>query len=70
MNWVHTQCERCWFDHNPDRFPVRVMPQPGSLPKVEPCCFCHKPTISGIYVRRHPDSTELQCKETDIHKDD
>ena len=56
--WNHQQCYPCWFDTwGLDREPVRY--RHGREP--EPCCFCGRPTASGILVRVRPGSGEIPC---------
>lgn len=57
--WNHPICDECWKDKcelegESGRTPYRVK---GPFLSREKCCFCHKPTESGIYVRGKPEET-------------
>lgn len=60
--WTHTICEDCWnLKHPEGRTPLRLVQRERHI---EACCFCNKPTASGIYVREAPYSSNLSCKGT------
>lgn len=48
-NWNHYSCEECYDDIYHGRQPIKLTED-----KAKPCCFCGRPTFSGIYVRRDP----------------
>jgi hypothetical protein len=51
MNWTQPICEDCWerfFPHKGE--PVRLIDK-----EPERCAWCGQVTLSGIYVRAHPD---------------
>jgi hypothetical protein len=64
--WTHNICEACWIDTEGTfdalgrlvsvRRPVRAVADGMAC---EMCCLCAKPTISGIFIRRDPQS--LNC---------
>lgn len=56
--WTHTVCEVCWFDQNPDRFPVMIRRDPADR-TVDFCCFCGSLKVTRIYLRESPDSPRL-----------
>lgn len=56
--WNHLMCEACWNTRNPHRTPIKVREEYRDE-SATPCCFCGKPTQSGIYVRHDPQ--ELLC---------
>jgi hypothetical protein len=48
-SWDHYICGACWKVREPERMPRRVVGAPETT-----CCFCLKPTNSGIMIRRNP----------------
>lgn len=62
--WNHQQCYPCWFHKwGLTREPVRF--KHGSTP--QPCCFCGRPTASGIFIRARPGSGEIpHCPDPGI----
>jgi len=60
MNWTHRICEDCWNERNPDRIATKIIPM---YARVEECCFCHKDTASGIYIRHNPKELNCKCEE-------
>lgn len=51
--WNHRQCYPCWFHKwGLSREPVRY--RHGVA--VQTCCYCGRPTASGIYLRERPGS--------------
>jgi hypothetical protein len=54
--WNHQQCYPCWFNKwGLARQPVSFTH--GRNP--EPCCFCGRPTASGIFIRVRPGSGQI-----------
>jgi hypothetical protein len=53
----HLSCIECWERNFPDQIPFRVK-QAG----LDSCCFCGKPTVSGIYVRANAREERLWCE--------
>ncbi len=43
----HPQCNICWFEE----FGISQHPARIQRPVIESCCFCGRPTDSGIYRR-------------------
>jgi len=63
MGWNHYICELCWqlrckANNEPGRRPVQVKDY-----HERPCCYCGKPSTSGIFVRENPESAELFCNK-------
>ncbi len=50
--WTHLMCDDCWYLEKGTQVPVAVKGDPRA-----PCCFCLKPTNSGIWIRRNPNQT-------------
>lgn len=51
--WNHVQCYPCWFrEYGLDREPTRY--RHGTEPR--PCCYCGRPTASGIRRQVAPGS--------------
>ena len=55
--WTHEMCETCWRERH-ETSPI-LRPTDGPP---EPCCFCRRPTRSGIYVRYDP--LHLACRHS------
>jgi hypothetical protein len=53
--FTHALCEACYEWLEPGREPVMITP-----PEQETCCWCGKPTTSGIYYRAEPE--RMVCK--------
>jgi hypothetical protein len=54
--WNHPQCYPCWFKRwGLTREPVRF--RQGE--DVKNCCYCGRPTGSGIYIRERPGSAVI-----------
>jgi hypothetical protein len=51
MSWTQAVCNPCWDARNPDRQPMKM--NEGHR-ETEKCCWCGKPTRSGIYQRIDP----------------
>ncbi len=49
VSWMHVICVDCWQDRNGNRQAVTINP-----PEKKDCCFCGRPTTSGIYIRENP----------------
>ena len=63
--WNHYICAGCWGRKNPDRAPIRLIPERRSTQK---CCYCNVEHTSGIYLRGDPADTP--CKgEGEVHND-
>lgn len=58
--WTHNICEKCWFEREPERFPVQVKREPNDL-LVDNCCFCGTVKVTRIYVRHDPKDAALLC---------
>ncbi len=56
----HPQCNICWFEEfGISQHPFRVL-----RPVIEACCFCGRPTESGIYRKVAPTApSPPQCQE-------
>ena len=63
-NWTHLICEECWHELRGTMTPTRLVKAP-----LHPCCYCGKPTRSGIYTRDDPTLTKCGGKGV-VHKDD
>lgn len=50
LSWTQPLCGRCWYERD-DREPNRLV---GDYRAKEKCCYCGKPTFSGIYKRVDP----------------
>lgn len=50
----HAMCDADWTKRHPDRLPYRLIE-----PDEETCCYCGKPTRSGIYAREDPAAVPL-----------
>lgn len=50
MSWTQPICVTCWNIHNPNRLAHTM----AEVCETETCCYCGKPTTSGIYVREDP----------------
>jgi hypothetical protein len=48
-NWTHAICDDCWDEQRPES----PSPQKGTGDP-QACCYCGKPTCSGIFVRDDP----------------
>ena len=59
-DWNHTICETCWFQREPERFPVQVRREDADL-VCDHCCFCGSVKVTRIYVRQDPTSSALLC---------
>lgn len=55
--WVHAQCTTCWNERNLSR---QADPKRYTRGPEDTCCWCSKPTRSGIYVRYDPET--VPCK--------
>lgn len=70
-NYTQPVCDPCWLEehadwetieHGNDPYLLVSVPISYSIPTVvrgfplELCCLCGRHTISGIYVRKNPDS--------------
>ena len=53
--WNHSMCEACWAQHEPNRWPVRVI----DLDTAYICCFCGITTYVGIFVREDPNDNSI-----------
>jgi len=51
----HAICVPCWVDSRPERIPHRVVDDVARA-----CCFCGRPTSSGVYLRQEPSITPCQ----------
>ena len=49
--WTHAICPRCWTAQHPEA-PVTQPDEQNT--EWQPCCFCHRLTAKGIYVRHDP----------------
>jgi hypothetical protein len=58
VTWTHTICERCWFEREPERFPVQIKRESGDR-TVDVCCFCRTVKVTRIFVREDP--AKLYC---------
>ena len=58
MTWTHRICTDCWYKGE-SRVPTRIKDD-----SMGECCFCHRKTYAGIYVRHDP--KDLNCE--DNHK--
>lgn len=67
-SWTHLMCAACW---NADKGNIARnvnTATEGANSEAEPCCFCDKPTTSGIWVRADP--AGMSCRHnTDAHAD-
>jgi len=51
--WIHSICDQCWAETEPDRIPIRlILPDADA----EKCCRCGQLHASGINVKARPDS--------------
>lgn len=62
--WNHLMCAACW---NADERHVNKAVE-GSNSEAQQCCWCQKPTTSGIWVREDPE--KLPCKHCSFPKCD
>jgi len=54
----HIICDLCWSVRHPGRNAMRLKGE-----TVKPCCWCLKPTTSGIWLRENKDDeSRLQCR--------
>jgi hypothetical protein len=61
LSWTQPVCDDDWAERNPDRpNPVRMNPE---FTEQEQCCYCGKPTKSGIYVRVDPATVPFPASE-------
>lgn len=58
--WTHGICETCWFEREPERFPVQVKREADDL-FCDHCCFCGTTKVTRIYVRHDPKDSSLFC---------
>lgn len=61
--WNHVQCYPCWYARwSHTREPARVHD-----PEEQSCCFCGRPTASGIFIRLRPgDGTIPNCPDSRV----
>ena len=62
--WNHLMCAACW---NADERHVNKAVE-GANSEAQQCCWCQKPTTSGIWVREDPE--KLPCKHCSFPKCD
>ena len=55
--WLHLICEDCWHKVRGTMLPTR----PTKFPLC-PCCYCGKPTHSGIITRDDPELVPCKAK--------
>lgn len=60
MNWNQPCCDACWVRMRGERVPVRLV---DAYRVEEQCAWCGAMTLSGIYVREHPDNVSFPAKE-------
>jgi hypothetical protein len=65
MKTIQPVCDPCWVEENSEweeTYDGESVPVSYSIPTVhrgfplELCCLCGRHTISGIYIKRHPDT--------------
>ncbi len=61
-DWNQPTCSRCWYEREPDRYPVSIAEGHRT---VEQCAFCGCETKSGIYVRQDPATVPYPTKDND-----
>ena len=61
LSWTQPVCEDDWFERD-DREPNRIRAEYRSEEK---CCYCGKPTQSGIYKRVDPTTVPYPAVKDD-----
>lgn len=58
--WTNPICDHCWCMEEGERIPHRVF-----TGKPAKCCVCGCDTISGIWVRKDPETVPFPAYEDD-----
>jgi hypothetical protein len=66
--WTHAVCDDCFFERHPSPVnQIRIVEQHRID---EDCCYCGKPTRSGLYDRNDPALTGCLGRDGNVHRDE